>query len=136
MALAVPLKALTFTLIEKEISPRPANWRVARSAVTSTTISPGVVTLPFNPVAIGDPRAHAITVAGVGVSGVGIALLHGPVGMENEHVVGKRRLGNFHKPRPNDWERVVFAAGNLAAGRRAKAQGDHAESCQRPSHIN
>jgi hypothetical protein len=34
----VPLKALPFTLIEKEISPRLTNRRVVRSAVTSTNL--------------------------------------------------------------------------------------------------
>lgn len=48
------------------------------------------------------PNALPVAVAGLRVARVGIRLLHGAVGVEDVHVVAKRRVGVVYEPRADD----------------------------------
>ena len=52
----------------------------------------------LNFIAASDPNAQTIAIAGVGVAGIGICLLHGAIGVKDEHVVLERRIRRFYKP--------------------------------------
>src|SRR5271165_1029860 len=76
--------------------------------------------LTLDSLTVSDPNTLAVAIAAMRIAGVRVRLLHRPVGIEDIHMIGKRRVGIPNEPRPYN------AIRNVAASRRtnASAQSD------------
>ena len=100
-------KSVTADLdIERDVST--ARKRV-RSAIGSYLDK-----LADNAITLANPCAHAITVAGVRITGVGVALQYRAVSIEYKHVILEWSFRHFYQPSAGD-------VGDVTLGRRRAA---------------
>src|SRR5215472_8858192 len=65
--------------------------------------------LPLDAICRLSPGAEPAAVARTRIPRIGVRLQHRSVRMEGEHMPGKRSLGRFHNPGPDDWRDSVTA---------------------------
>ena len=78
--------------------------------------------LAFDPLTVSYPNAFAVAVTRIRIARIRVGLLHGPIGVEDIHVIRKRRTGILHEPCPDN--RIDLAIRAIATATRQSQRGN------------